>query len=53
MIIYIFCSLLTIIAFISLFKNIVSNNKDKKLDVLSSVLLLIYSAILLIYGLDF
>ncbi|MBO1217507.1 hypothetical protein J3T78_05845 [Staphylococcus nepalensis] len=43
MAIYIFCGLLTLIAFISLLKNAFSNNKNKNLDVLSSVLLLISS----------
>ena len=45
MVVYIFCSLLVLIAFISLSKNTVGDNKDKKLDVLSSVLLLISSVI--------
>ena len=42
MFIHIFCGLLTLIAFIALSKNILSDRKDIKLDILSSALLLIY-----------
>jgi len=40
------------VSFISLLKNTLSNNKDKRLDVLSSGLLLISPITLLIYGLS-
>lgn len=41
--------LLILIAIVALIKNTVSDKKDKKLEVLSSVLLLISSILLLIY----
>ncbi|WP_196231886.1 hypothetical protein [Staphylococcus delphini] len=50
MVIYIFCTLLIAIAMIALIKNAVSDKKDKRLDILSSVLLLASSILLLIYG---
>ncbi|MEB7825613.1 hypothetical protein [Staphylococcus chromogenes] len=50
MAIYIFCGLLILIAMVALIKNTLSNKKDKRLDILSSLLLLISSILLLIYG---
>ena len=50
MVVYISCTFLILIAIVALIKNTVSDKKDKKLDVLSSVLLLISSILLLIYG---
>ena len=50
MVVYISCTFLILIAIVSLIKNTVSDKKDKKLEVLSSVLLLISSILLLIYG---
>ncbi|WP_436966817.1 hypothetical protein [Staphylococcus xylosus] len=50
MAIYIFCGLLILIAIVALIKNTLSNKKDKRLDILSSLLLLISSILLLIYG---
>ena len=50
MVIHVFCALLILIAIVSLIKNTVSDKRDKNLDILSSVLLLISSILLLIYG---
>ncbi|MGW9965517.1 hypothetical protein [Staphylococcus hominis] len=50
MVIYIFCALLILIAIMALIKNAVSDKKDKRLDILSSALLLVSSILLLIYG---
>ena len=50
MVIHVFCTLLILIAIVALIKNTVSDKKDKKLDILSSVSLLISSILLLIYG---
>lgn len=53
LIIYILCAILMIIAFGSLFKELGSRSKKKRLDVLSSVLVLISAIALLIYGIFF
>lgn len=53
LIIYILCAILMIIAFGSLFKELGSRSKNKRLDVLSSVLVLISAIALLIYGIFF
>ncbi len=50
MVIYICCAILMIIAFGSLFKELVSHNKNKWLDILSSILVLLSAIALLIYG---
>ena len=50
LVIYILCVLLMVIAFSSLFRDLGNRNKNKRLDILSSVLVLISAIILLIYG---
>ena len=50
LVIYILCVILMIIAFGSLFRDLGNRNKNKRLDILSSVLVLISAIILLIYG---
>ncbi|SCT43263.1 Uncharacterised protein [Staphylococcus caeli] len=50
MFIYICCAILMIIAFGSLSRELVSRNKNKKLDILSSILVLLSAIALLIYG---
>ncbi|HGO1731567.1 TPA: hypothetical protein ACK0FS_000390 [Staphylococcus aureus] len=50
MAIYIFCTILVLVAIGALLTNMIRDKKDKKLDFLSSVLLLISSISLLLYG---
>ncbi|WP_423828617.1 hypothetical protein [Staphylococcus aureus] len=50
MAIYIFCTILVLVAIGALLTNMIREKKDKKLDFLSSVLLLISSISLLLYG---
>ncbi|MEE3736671.1 hypothetical protein V2H64_10870, partial [Staphylococcus aureus] len=48
--IYIFCTILVLVAVGALLTNRIRDKKDKRLDILSSVLLLISSISLLLYG---
>ncbi|BAR10212.1 hypothetical protein SAJPND4_02702 [Staphylococcus aureus] len=48
--IYIFCTILFLVAVGALLTNRIRDKKDKRLDILSSVLLLISSISLLLYG---
>ncbi|MFH4936197.1 hypothetical protein ABVB43_12145 [Staphylococcus cohnii] len=50
MVIYISCAILMVIAFGSLFRELGNRNKNKRLDILSSLLVLISAIALLIYG---
>ncbi|EJE11700.1 membrane protein [Staphylococcus epidermidis] len=50
MVIYVLCVILMVIALGSLFRDLGNRNKNKRLDILSSVLVLISAIILLIYG---
>ncbi|MGX0083797.1 cytochrome c biogenesis protein CcdA [Staphylococcus hominis] len=50
MVIYILCAILMVIALGSLFRDLGNRNKNKRLDILSSVLVLISAILLLIYG---
>ncbi|HDE0378187.1 TPA: hypothetical protein PB573_000389 [Staphylococcus aureus] len=50
MAIYIFCTILVLVAIGALLTNMIRDKKDEKLDFLSSVLLLISSISLLLYG---
>ncbi|HII1492075.1 TPA: hypothetical protein ACYY85_000287 [Staphylococcus aureus] len=50
MAIYIFCTILVLVAVGALLTNRIRDKKDKRLDILSSVLLLISSISLLLYG---
>nr|DAW19542.1 MAG TPA: hypothetical protein [Caudoviricetes sp.] len=50
LVIYISCAVLMVIAFGSLFRDLGNRNKNKRLDILSSVLVLISAILLLIYG---
>ncbi|MCG5141164.1 hypothetical protein PCM48_13845 [Staphylococcus aureus] len=50
MAIYIFCTILVLVAIGALLTNMIRDKKDKKLDFLSNVLLLISSISLLLYG---
>ncbi|EES40659.1 hypothetical protein HMPREF0793_1653, partial [Staphylococcus caprae M23864:W1] len=47
---YISCAILMVIAFGSLFRELGNRNENKRLDILSSILVLISAIALLIYG---
>lgn len=49
-VIYILCAILMVIAFGSLFRESGNRNKNKRLDIFSSILVLVSAIILLIYG---
>lgn len=49
LVVYICCAILIIIAFGSLSRDLVSRNKNKRLDILSSILVLLSGIALLIY----
>ena len=50
MVIYISCAILMVIAFGSFFRELGNRNENKRLDILSSILVLISAIALLIYG---